>query len=85
MGEELATGLALCTAWAGGDMEAWGRIVSECGVTDVRSRAVLGQVSQVAAMLAKAIATEVGLGWDEARVFQHLALDALGGDGGPGS
>jgi hypothetical protein len=28
--------------------------------------------------LAKAIANEAGVGWDAARVFQHLALDALG-------
>ncbi len=72
MGQELGEAIALCTTWAEGDIETWGRLAADA--LDKDPAQVLGQVTHVAVQLARAVASQAG--WDVSQVFQHIALDA---------
>ncbi len=78
MAEELSTGIALCTAWAGDDQISWARIVLENGVgPDDKAFNVMGQLTHTAIQLARAVAS-VDHRFDDAQsVLNYLAMQGF--------
>jgi len=82
MGEELSTGIALCTAWASNDVKSWARIAHENGASnDDRTSDVMGQLTHIAVQLARGLASIDPRFSDAQGVLNHLAMAGLLEDG----
>lgn len=74
MGEELAKGIALTTAWVTGDMESWTALAAE-GI-DHDAIDLVGELSHIVGQLAESLALMEGPDCNPEIVLQQLALDA---------
>ena len=77
MGEELAKGIALSTAWVNGDMESWTALAAE-GI-DHDALDLVGELSHIVGQLAESLALIEGPDCNSKIVLQRLALDAGSG------
>ena len=74
MGQELAKGIALSTAWVNGHMEFWNTLAIEGIEHDALD--LVGQLSDIIGQMAKALALIEGQGCTPEIILQQLALDA---------
>jgi len=74
MGEELAKGLALTTAWVDGDMDSWAELASMWIEQDPLD--LVGELSHIVGQLAHALALIEGPECNLEIILQQLALDA---------
>jgi hypothetical protein len=81
--DDLSLAIALATAWAAGEDDAWRSIANEAIAGDPQK--VLRQMSFMVTQLAETIAEKAGGNWTVGTVLQHLALDAEEGGGAPDS
>jgi hypothetical protein len=74
MGQELAKGFALSTAWVDGDMESW----AELATTWMNENALdlVGELSHIIGQMASALALIEGPDCTPEIILQQLALDA---------
>jgi len=74
MGEQLAKGFALSTAWVDGDMESW----AELAVMWIEKDALdlVGELSHIVGQMASALALIEGPDCSPEIILQQLALDA---------
>lgn len=77
MGEQLAKGFALSTAWVDGDMESWTELASTW-IEQVALKLV-GEPSHNVGQMAKALALIEGPECTPEVILQQLALDAESG------
>ena len=80
MDDDRSLAIALATAWAAGELDAWTALAREAIGDDPLK--VLREMSVIVAQLADAIAEKAGGNWTVNTVLQHLALDAEEDDGG---
>jgi hypothetical protein len=80
MGEELAKGIALSTAWATGDMELWTKLATE-GI-ELDALDLVGELSQIIERLAEELALIEDPDCTSEIVLQQLELDAEAGPEG---
>ena len=78
MGQELAKGIALSTAWVNDHMEFWNTLAIEGIEHDALD--LVGQLSDIIGQMAKALALIEGPDSASEKVLQQLALD---GEVGP--
>jgi hypothetical protein len=74
MGQELAKGFALSTAWVDGDMESWAELAAKWIEQDAID--LVGELSHIVGQLAKALALIEGPECTPEIILQQLALDA---------
>jgi len=74
MGQELAKGIALSTAWAVDDMDSWSELTSRLIVDDAVD--LVGELSHIIGQMAKALGLIEGQNCTPEQVLQQLALDA---------
>jgi hypothetical protein len=74
MGQQLAKGIALSTAWVNGQMESWTALAMEGIERDARD--LVGELSHIVAQLAGALVRIEGPDSTSKIVLQQLALDA---------
>lgn len=74
MGEPLAKGFALSTAWVDGDMESWAELAAKWIEQDAID--LVGELSHIVGQLAKALALIEGPECTPEIILQQLALDA---------
>ena len=78
MGDELARGIALATAWSMRDSDTWATLAEEGLASDPFD--LIGELSHMVVQLATAVATTAGEGWTPEKVLQYFALDAEEGE-----
>jgi hypothetical protein len=74
MGEQLAKGIALSTAWVNGHMESWNTLAIEGIEHDALD--LVGQLSDILGQMAKTLALIEGPVCNPEITLQRLALDA---------
>ena len=74
MGEELAKGFALSTAWVDGDMESWAELAATWIEQDALD--LVGELSHIVGQMARALALIEGPDCSPEIILQQLALDA---------
>jgi len=74
MGEELAKGFALSTAWVDGDMESWTELAAMWIEQDALD--LVGELSHIVGEMAQALALIEGPECSPEIILQQLALDA---------
>jgi hypothetical protein len=74
MGQELAKGFALSTAWVDGDMESWAELAARWIEEDPLD--LVGELSHIVGQLAVALAQIEGPDCIPEIILQQLALDA---------
>ena len=74
MGDELARGIALATAWSLRDAETWA-VLAEEGISN-EPLDLIGELSHMVVQLATAVSITAGEGWTPQKVLQYFALDA---------
>ena len=77
MGEELAKGFALSTAWVDGDMESWAELAAMWIEQDALD--LVGELSHIVGQMARALALIEGPDCSPEIILQQLALDAESG------
>jgi hypothetical protein len=77
MGEELAKGIALSTAWVVGDMESWAELAAKWIEQDALD--LVGELSHIIGQLAESLALIEGPDCNPEIVLQQVALDAGSG------
>jgi len=74
MGEQLAKGFALSTAWVDGDMESWAELAAMWIEQDALD--LVGELSHIIGQMASALALIEGPDYSPEIILQQLALDA---------
>ena len=74
MGEQLAKGFALSTAWVDGDMESWAELAAMWIEKDALD--LVGELSHIVGQMASALALIEGPDCSPEIILQQLALDA---------
>jgi len=74
MGEQLAKGFALSTAWVDGDMESWAELAAMWIEQDALD--LVGELSHIVGQMAEALALIEGPDCSPEIILQQLALDA---------
>ena len=74
MGEELAKGFALSTAWVDGDMESWAELAAMWINEDALD--LVGELSHIIGQMASALALIEGPDCSPEIILQQLALEA---------
>ena len=74
MGQELAKGIALSTAWVVDDMDSWAELAAKWIEQDAID--LVGELSHIIGQLAKSLALIEGPDCSPEIVLQQLALDA---------
>ena len=77
MGEELAKGFALSTAWVDGDMESWAELAAMWIEKDALD--LVGELSHIVGQMASALALIEGPDCSPEIILQQLAVDAESG------
>lgn len=77
MGEELAKGIALSTAWVVGDMESWAELAAKWIEQDALD--LVGELSHIIGQLAESLALIEGPDCNPEIVLQQVALDTGSG------
>ena len=78
MGQQLAEGIALSTAWVDGDMDSWAELAEKWIKQDALD--LVGELSHIVGQLAESLALIEGPDCNPEIVLQQLALD---GEVGP--
>ena len=74
MGEQLAKGFALSTAWVDGDMESWAELAAMWIEQDALD--LVGELSHIVGQLAHALALIEGPDCSPEIILQQLALES---------
>jgi len=74
MGEQLARGFALSTAWVDGDLESWAELAAMWIEQDALD--LVGELSHIVGQMARALALIEGPDCSPEIILQQLALDA---------
>jgi len=74
MGEQLARGFALSTAWVDGDLESWAELAAMWIEQDALD--LVGELSHIVGQMARALALIEGPTCSPEIILQQLALDA---------
>jgi hypothetical protein len=74
MGQELAKGIALSTAWVVDDMDSWAELAAKW--IDQDALDLVGELSHIVGQLAKSLALIEGPDCSPEIVLQQVALDA---------
>jgi hypothetical protein len=74
MGEELAKGFALSTAWVDGDMASWTELAAMW--IDENALDLVGELSHIIGQMASALALIEGPDCSPEIILQQLALEA---------
>ena len=77
MGEQLAKGFALSTAWVDGDLESWAELAAMWIEQDALD--LVGELSHIVGRMAHALALIEGPDCSPEIILQQLALDAESG------
>ncbi len=80
MGQELAKGIALSTAWVVGDMDSWNELAARWIEED--SLDLVGELSHIIGQLAASLALIEGPDCNPEIVLQQVALDVESGPKG---
>ena len=73
MGQELAKGIALSTAWVVDDMESWAELAAKWIEQDALD--LVGELSHIVGRLAAELALIEGPDCNSEQILQQLALD----------
>ena len=74
MGEQLAKGFELSTAWVDGDMESWAELAAMWIEQDALD--LVGELSHIIGQMANALALIEGPDFTPEIILQQLALEA---------